>query len=293
MLRYLIILCFFITGLSADAEVLKLGRSVSDPAGELGLMKSIGEYLLQNMAGDRYSSYKLFSDGKADNDAFIELINKENIDIVAESLYSAALYSMKTKLEPLLIISRNDSVYLNSYFVVRTDSDIKDINGLRGRTLALKDKVTTPYFFLPLVELGRHGIRSVQVERNAAVIPEGSAGYFITHDENQVLNSVYLKKADAGAVCSTVWDNNYTALPDFIRESLRVVHKTESVPGFFLMVRRDLPDSVKTGIAEAFLRLNEGVMPPGFVKRSLTGFHRIGFDWRLYFEGIVSEMKGY
>ncbi len=82
MARILLILIILSTACLAQAEVLKLGRSVNDTTTELAHMKELGEYITTALKGDTYTSYKVLSDGMADNNEFIKLINDEKIDIV-------------------------------------------------------------------------------------------------------------------------------------------------------------------------------------------------------------------
>ncbi len=61
-----------------------------------------------------------------------------------EELYSASLYTKNTQLEPVLLVDKKDTLYLNSYIVVRKDSKIKSIYDLGGKVIALKkNRVST------------------------------------------------------------------------------------------------------------------------------------------------------
>ena len=284
--KLLAILLVLLTAFSANAEVLRLGRSVSDTDTGLTSLKEIGEYIVKELKGDTYTSYKLYTDGHSDNRAFIKLINSEKIDMVLESMYSAALYAKHTDMEPVLLIRRGNSVYERSYIVARKDSDMGNIGGLSGRTVAFTDKVSATSYFLPAEDIKAAGMKLTEVEQHNAPMPKGTVGILLTHDKFQVANSVYLRKTDAGAVNSADWDSG-AIYPEFIKDGLKIIHETRSIPGLFIMIRKDMPAEVRNKIINIFTDISFSTAAnPIFDKCRMTGIYKVGFNWEELFKSV-------
>ncbi|PLX69416.1 MAG: hypothetical protein C0603_00365 [Denitrovibrio sp.] len=271
----------------ANADVLKLGRSVGHNDEGLKNLVELGDYIVSELGGEVYTSYKVFSDREANNSKFIKLVNEEKIDIVIEELYSASLYTKLTQLEPVLLIDKKNSLYLNSYIVVRKDSAIKSIKDLGGNVLALKNRVSTPYYFLPMKEIKDIGLKTAELTDIKQKLPKDTVGYFLTNDKETTANSVYIKKADAGAVCSYEWDHN-SNIPHFIKDNLKVIHKTESIPGIFVLMRKDMPTDIRNKIINILANKKKNrLLKAHLSKCRVDGFHKIKFNWRELFELIT------
>lgn len=290
MKKTVIALLIAFAALSVHAEVLKIARSVSDPVNEMGDLKELGDYLVGKLNSKGYDSFELYTDGKSDNTLFIELINKEKIDVVVESLYSAAHYTEYSDLEPVLLLRRDSNVYVHGHIVVRKDSPIAKISELGGKTLALKDKVSTASYYLPLKALYNAGLKIKELKNYSENIPPDTVGVIYTNDKFQVGNQVYLAKADAGAICSTDWTHSKSPLPSFIKEEFKVIHETESVPGLFFMLRKSMQEEKKAQIINAMLELHSDMeAQKKFHKCLISGVYRIEFNWRDLFKSVVAE----
>lgn len=270
--RILLIICILVP-LCLQAEVLRLGKSVSDPASEVPELRNIGELIFQGLQGGAYKSFEVITDKKTSINEFIQLAGANRIDISIDSSYAAAQYVEKTDMEPLLVMNRSDSAYVKSYFISRKDSGIRGLKDLSGKTLALADNTTTPFFYLPMKTLKEQGFRTDSSS-------DKHVSFYITNGKKEVIRDVYLKKADAGAVCATYWEVE-SEIPEFMRESLRIFHETDSFPSTFLMVRKDVPKETKDKIIEILLELDNSILEKSSIADCrITSFHKIGFNWR-------------
>jgi len=289
MRKIAFLLLILLPAMTLNAEILKIGRTASDPIAELANLRELGEYIIQKLDNDTYDSFKIMTDGQSDNSKFIKLINDEKIDIVMETLYSAAIYTQQANLEPVLLVNRKGNVYLKSYIIVRKDSAIHSIKELGGKIIALQNEISTPYFFLPIKEIMDAGLKVTEVKRGETNIPKNTVGYFLTHDKYQIANNVYLKKTDAGVLCSYEWEGEGT-LPSFIKDGLRQIHATKSVPGLFILIRKDMPSDIKNKIINILADLNSADKNKSqFSKCEAVGFYKVGFDWQSLFKSVLAQ----
>lgn len=135
-------------------------------------------------------------------------------------------------------LNREGEPHYHSLFIVRQDSPLQTLVDLRGHSLALASPHSTSGNLIPRNELARAGLRMEN----------------LSHFENlphhdMVAKAVLEGRFDAGALKDIVGR-------EFETKGLRFLHESDPIPSVPLVARGDLPDSVKTSIVEALLRLD-------------------------------------
>jgi phosphonate transport system substrate-binding protein len=139
----------------------------------------------------------------------------------------------------------NTSTY-HGLIIVRKDSRIRNIGGMRGKRFAFVDKATTAGYLLPLDYFRRHGISDYK-----GYLAEA---YFAgTHED--AIYDVLNNKADIGAAKNTVF-NRLAAVDPRIREELSVLERSPDVPENGIALRKDIDESVRSRLKETLLNMH-------------------------------------
>jgi phosphonate transport system substrate-binding protein len=263
-----------------------MGRSSANIVDEVTKIEPIAQILLENLKKYGYEKYQIYSDGENDLNLFSETVNNENIDIVFESMYPSAKLTKTTKLEPQLMVKRNGDLYYSSYIFTRKTSGINRLEDIGGNVIAFEDKYSTSSRFLPAKEIKAAGFKLRPYSGNN--IPKDTVEFIYTNSESKIANYVYLKKIKIGALSSADWTGE-GKVPEFMKETFKILHKTESIPRMFTLVRADLDENVKEQIIKDLMEIHKTPKGRKALKNyQITRFHKIGFDWRKFF-GIFCE----
>jgi len=134
--------------------------------------------------------------------------------------------------------------YFHSVLIVRSDSPITSIAGLKGKRLALPSPLSFSGNWLLGYELARHGLMVSDLD---------SVHYFGFH--HTVIYQVLLGHFDAGAVKDRVAE-------EFAGKGIRIIATSGPVPGSPFIVRKDLDPALIAAITTALLRID--VRQPGW-----------------------------
>lgn len=180
--------------------------------------------------------------------AVVEAFGTEKADIAAFTTYGYILAHEKYGVEARLTVLRDGSADYKSQFVVRTDSNIKEISDLNQKKMAFVDPASASGYLLPLKTL-----KDKKVTLKETVF----AG---KHDN--VISMVYNKQVDAGATFWSPEDGDgiqdarrlvKTQYPD-IADKVKILSLTDSIPNDPIVFRKDIPLAMKQKIEEALLK---------------------------------------
>lgn len=270
------LLLIFLLAFSSYARPLKIGKLVEERQQGMANLRSIGELIVKNTS--EYDSYELIHE-PGSKEAFIKMLNDKGVDIVIESLHTAVLTEKNADMEPLLLISRDGSVFVKGLIIARKDSKLHTVKDLSGKTIAIPNTYSTSTYHLVDRLMRKNNLEMIRAKSDKTLIKEGQVGFYVANDKAKTVNRVYLRLSDAGAICSSTWDDPST-VPLFTKEELKIIGETESVPGLFLMIRKSLPEKLKKEISETLLSVGNRDLGNDAIKDcSITSFHKINFDW--------------
>lgn len=277
MHKALLLIILFSAFVTAGADTLKIGKSSSGSHSQLKNLHIIGEMISSELE-DIYEDFSVTAVTYKNLNDLTKQIKQSNFDIYIDTLHNVVQISENTDMEPALLVSRLGSVYMNSFIIVRKDSGIHTLGDLKGKVVAIEQKYDTSSFHLPKKAFADLGLGFVEVETPDADVPSESVGFYVTKNKNKVVNSAYIKKTHASAICSKLWEAK-NAVPDFMKENLKIIHETESIPGMYLMMNKNMPQKRRERLINLLLKLETDITyrskSSGCV---VDNFHKIGFD---------------
>lgn len=131
--------------------------------------------------------------------------------------------------------------------IARKDSGLKDVAGLRAKTIAFVDPNSTSGYLVPLM----HFRRDLKVDPRAHCREVRFAG-----SHQAAILAVKNGSVDAGATndldMARIVSSGQAAAEDFV-----ILWKSEPIPGAPVAVRRDLPESLKAAITGALMSVGD------------------------------------
>lgn len=186
-----------------------------------------------------------------DLDDLSQRLVRHDVDFVLETLFPAlALRERSHDLEPTLLVVRRGQREYKTVFFTRTESPIRRLTDLRGRTLVLQAVRSTTAFGLPRAELLRAGLLLVSPDQEAS---RSAVRYVLALAEINQAVWVLHGRGDAGAFNEGDW----AALPDKIRSQLRIFHETRPIQRGLIAFRDGLDPATRRSLEQVLLGLHE------------------------------------
>ena len=159
-------------------------------------------------------------------------------------------YALVHSKMPVDAIARPENVLGKStthgLIFVRKDSGIRNVNDMKGKTLAFVDKATTAGYLFPIAYLKEYGIDDPHTYFNEI---------YFTGTYQDAVYDVVDKKADISAVKNTVI-KSLAAGDSRIKNELVFLAKSVEMPDNSLVVRKELDDAIKTQLKSILLNMH-------------------------------------
>jgi len=181
-----------------------------------------------------------------DIDDLSQRLARGEVEFIIETVFpTLVLQERSRRLDPALVVVRRGQREYRSVFFTKKDGPIRDLAGLRGRTLVLQALRSTSAFALPKAEVERAGLVVVPADDPRA--GQAYVRYVLALAEINQAIWVLHGKGDAGAFNEGDW----AALPEKIRSQLRVFHETRPIVRGLLSFRAGLDPRVRRLADEA------------------------------------------
>lgn len=230
---------------SGDTQViLKGGREI----GEL-LQKETGLYFKTSVA----TSYA----------SVIEAMGAGKVDVGWLATFSYVLAHDKYGVELLLVVQRFGSPFYRGQIMVRADSGIQKLTGLKGKRFAFVDPASTSGYLYPKTLLLSKGFDPEHFFRKSVF-----AG-----SHNAVVLSIYKGEVDGGAA----YDGSRSAVaktfPD-VFDKVKVIAYTKEIPNDTVSVRKGLSEDLKLKIREGLKKISQTPVGSKVLKKlyGISGF---------------------
>lgn len=164
--------------------------------------------------------------------SFVERTFRREYDVIVIAPHLARLVQTEAGFIPLFRYSQE----LHAMVVTAKSSDIRTVDDLRGKTIALPDRLAV----MPVL-----GLRLL---RNRGLADSDFRIYPAASHSNAAL-SVQRGEAQAAVIGSAP----YAQLPEELRNGLRVVATSESIPNQFILANPNLPPARIEAIRKALL----------------------------------------
>lgn len=234
----------------AEGKVLTIGKITNNPKKHYGRVKAYGDYLVQGLASLGYSQVEVIFTKSTSEMA--ELFCEGKVDLLSETVYSAAYLMHYGDAQPLLREWRNGVVIYNSMLFAMEDAPLTSIVDLEGRIVAFEDPDSTSGYILPAFEIERAGFELVEMEFPLAKdsLDEGQVGFVFAQSEKAIKMWVEKGEVDAGALSNLHLTKAKRKRPDL---RVKIIHSSPAYPRAVLMVNSQLDQAVTEQIRSVLL----------------------------------------
>ncbi|MBI5140897.1 MAG: phosphate/phosphite/phosphonate ABC transporter substrate-binding protein [Nitrospirae bacterium] len=174
----------------------------------------------------------------------LESFNEKKLDGAFWGSFTGALAITQLGVEPIArpVNPDGNSTY-KGYIFVRKDSGIRNIAGMKGKSLAFVEKATTAGYMFPMAWFKKHGITDL-------------GRYFREHyfagSHDAAITAVLDRQVDIGCAKNTIFDMLAQSDPR-IKSELMVIAESSPVPSNGLGLRKGISTDVKESIRKALL----------------------------------------
>ncbi|HWO41539.1 MAG TPA: phosphate/phosphite/phosphonate ABC transporter substrate-binding protein [Candidatus Eisenbacteria bacterium] len=232
-----------------DKKVLVFGRVFDDPVRAIRDRQEFVDYLARQLAPYGISSGKILVVEKIH--MLAQALREGKVDLFHDSVVPTLVLSRRAGAIPLLRQWKFGTPDYQGLIVVRKHSGINSLADLKGKVIAFEEAHSTSATVLPRMLLEQHGLDLMEIKTPGSPNPN-AVGYFYGSDGNSI-NVLITGRADAGTTIHREFDR----LRPEIRDSLKLLAATESVPRNIVAVRKDLDPRLINAIKEVLVNMDK------------------------------------
>lgn len=177
----------------------------------------------------------------------IDNFTSRGLDGAFFGAFTSVLAMEKLGVEPIVRPENPDGTsFAEGYLFVRRDSEIKDINSMKGKVIAFVDKATATGYIFAIAYLKDHGIYNPE---------KYFKKYFFTGSHDSTLLSVLDGRADIGVAKNTIIKKRIQREP-MIEKEIRVIARSMPLPDITLCLSKNVNQELKEKIKRVLLEMN-------------------------------------
>ena len=242
MPRVLTIAFMFIIYINtAIASSITIGTIDGEPEAKLSKFEALANYLQKKLS---QKNINIKVEIPKDMATAIKLIKNKKLDIFIDSLYPTLKVQDKTNIQINLKRWKNNSAGYNSIIFVKKNSDINNIQDLKGKTIAFEDPFSTSSYFVPKKALERQKLVLSNEEKNKKHIK-----YVFSKNEMNSSAWVVFGKVDAATTDSVTFNK-------FDKKLYKIIYKSDFIARQLVSFSKNIKAELKKEIIDILLNMH-------------------------------------
>jgi len=235
--------------LAAEERLLVFGRVQENPVRAIRDRQGFVDYIAKKLSPLSITGGRIFVVSKLNQLA--PAIREGKVDLFHDSVVPTMVLSKWSGSIPILRQWKFGEAEYHSVILVRKDSGINSLSDLKGKVIAFDEPHSTSAHILPRMLLVEKKLKLVQIIPPAG--PEPDAVGFIHGSDDNAPHLLVLGKVDAAATSHREFD----VLRPEIRDQLKIIARSKSVPRLLLSIRKDLDPKMAKALKETLLDMNK------------------------------------
>jgi phosphonate transport system substrate-binding protein len=228
------------------------GDISDDPTEVINGAQPIADYLASQLADYGITGGEVRV--AASTEEMIELLKNGEVDLYFDSTYPATLISDASGAQIILRRWRFGVETYHGVIFATKDSGITDIEGLKGKMVAMDAPYSTSGFLLPAVYLTENGLMLAGKKGNQDPVASDEVGFAFAYDDENILQWVLSGLTPAGVTDDYHFD---VAFPPEVKENLVELARTESTPRQVAVARPGLDPQLLQAIEQILTSMHE------------------------------------
>ncbi len=252
LMVFLLLLLFASAGqqtLAAEERLLVFGRVQDNPVRAIKDRQEFIDYIAKKLAPLGFTGGKILVVEKVGQLA--QAVKEGKVDLFHDSVAATVVVAKRSGSIPILRQWKYKEAEYNSVILVKKDSGIDSLSGLKGKVLAFDEPHSTSAHILPRMVLVENKLKLVQVVEPGRVESD-AVGYIHSADDNAT-NLLVAGKVDAAATSQREFEN----LRPEIKSGIKIIAKSMSVPRQLISVRKDLAPKVVAALKDLLIGMEQ------------------------------------
>ena len=273
-----------------DAGVLVLGRVSDDPKAHYDQLKPLLDYVVPRMTSVGIRAGRILM--AKDLQQMGSYLRRGRVDWINETAGNAAVLEHRGVARSFLITEREGATRYHSLFFVRSDSPVRTLRDLAGRSVAFQSPYSTSAYYLPAARLLEEG-GSLELLLSPMDKPAPDrVGYVFARTELNITTWVHKRLVDAGVLSNLDWINPARMPPAFARD-FRIIGRSDEVPRALMLARSGLDPKVEARLREVLMEAAQDPDAGEALRRFMDTAHfvPIGDDDRRSLDRLANAVQ--
>jgi phosphonate transport system substrate-binding protein len=244
---------------AGEPRVLVFGRIHDDPVRSIRDRQEFVDYIASKLAPFGIAGGKIMVVEKMQ--LLAQALREGKVDLFHDSVAPAMILSKWAGSVPILRQWKYGEADYQGVIVVKKNSGINTLADLKGKVIAFEEPHSTSASILPRMLLEEQNLKLVQLKSPGTGKPN-MVSYIYGADGSSV-NVLITGRVDA----ATTVEREIDRLKPEIRESLKIIGRTASVPRQIIAVRKGLDPKVVKALKDLLIRMDTYPEGQGVLKR--------------------------
>lgn len=256
--------CLVSTIQVAHADKITIGTISSEPVSEARTYRPFADYLASQLTDVGIDTVSVQI--AVDIADAVEMLKRSEIDLFFDSSVTASVVNSLSGSKFLLRRWKKARGQYRSVVFVSLDSDVKQLEDLRGKTVAFEEPFSTSGYILPAVALLQSKLELSHLANTRIKPPTDKVGYVMANDNETQMAWLERDMVTAAAMA----ENDYESYQESALKLMRIIHTTPYVPYHVITYRAGLKQDIVRRVKEILLSAHE----TGTGKEILEQFER-------------------
>jgi len=244
---------------AAEEKLLIFGRVQANPVRAIRDRQEFVDYIAKKLAPLGITGGKILVVDKVAQLA--QALRQGKVDLFHDSVAATVVASKWSGSIPILRQWKYKEAEYYSVILVKKDSGIDAVSGLKGKVLAFDEPHSTSAHILPRMILAESKLKLALIVVPGRVESD-AIGYIHSSDDNAP-NLLISGKVDAAATSY----REFQALRPEIQDDVKIIAKSMSVPRQIISVRKDLDPKIITALKEVLINMEKTPEGQGVLNR--------------------------
>jgi len=245
--------------LAAEERILVFGRVYDDPVRSIQDRQEFVDYIAKKLAPLGIAGGRILVLDKMH--LLAQALREGKVDLFHDSVVPTMVLSKWSGSVPILRQWKYGEGEYSGIIVVKKDSGIDTLADLKGKVIGFDEPHSTSASVLPRMLLEEKKLKLAEVKSPGPVKPD-SVGYVYGEDGSSV-NRLVTDRVDAAATI----DREVQRLKPEVRETLKIIGRTITVPRQIISVRKDLDSKLVKALKEVLLNMDKDPEGQAALKR--------------------------